>query len=263
MRAPSDAGTRAPVIGLGRILLVGSIPVVTMIAGSLLALVWLPGRRMRSLIQHFAAGVVFSVVSVELLPDFLHAHVLWIVAAGFSAGVALMLLVRLLAAEDDAEESAATADAHPASRALPRSAAGLVVPIGVDAVLDGVMIGIGFVAGAKQGVLLASALALEMFSIGLALTTTLRHAGSPLRRSAGVTIAIALLILVGVGAGTLLLAGASEHLLAGVFAFASAALLYLVTEELLVRAHAAAETTIATTMFFVGYLLFLLLGMME
>lgn len=39
---------------------------------------------MESLIQHFAAGVVFSVVSVELLPDFLKEESLWIVAVGFA-----------------------------------------------------------------------------------------------------------------------------------------------------------------------------------
>ena len=40
-------------------------------------------------------------------------------------------------------------------------------------------------------------------------------------------------------------------------------LLYLVTEELLVDAHASGETTLGTAMFFVGFLAFLLLGMVE
>jgi ZIP family zinc transporter len=38
-------------------------------------------------------------------------------------------------------------------------------------------------------------------------------------------------------------------------------LLYLVTEELLVEAHETKDTAFATSMFFVGFLLFLLLGM--
>jgi ZIP family zinc transporter len=40
-----------------------------------------------------------------------------------------------------------------------------------------------------------------------------------------------------------------------------AALLYLVTEELLVEAHEVAETPWAAAMFFAGFLLFLVLGL--
>ena len=61
--------------------------------------------------------------------------------------------------------------------------------------------------------------------------------------------------------GDTILRGASEHTLAGVLAFGCAALLYLVTEELLVEAHETKDTAFATSMFFVGFLLFLLLGM--
>lgn len=262
----------------GRTLVFAALPVVTMIAGAVLATVWVPGRRMRSLIQHFAAGVVFSVVAVELLPDFLHERPLWVVGVGFGAGVALMLLIRRVsgsAADEVAHEAHGSVvpdgAATPTARAADRvsggagrdepGGVGLLVPVAVDALLDGVLIGVGFVAGAKEGVLLALALALEMFTLGLALTTTLRSAGSPPLRSALLTASVAALILVGALGGAPVLRGASPHVLAGVFAFASAALLYLVTEELLVRAHAAAETTIAATMFFVGFLAFLLLGM--
>jgi ZIP family zinc transporter len=39
--------------------------------------------------------------------------------------------------------------------------------------------------------------------------------------------------------------------------------MYLVTEELLVEAHKEPETPLATGMFFIGFLIFLLLGMVE
>jgi len=44
-----------------------------------------------------------------------------------------------------------------------------------------------------------------------------------------------------------------------VIAFATAALLYLVVEELLVEAHEEPETPLATVMFFVGFLVLFLL----
>ena len=46
-----------------------------------------------------------------------------------------------------------------------------------------------------------------------------------------------------------------------ILAFGLAALLFLVTEQLLVEAHKEAETPLSTVLFFVGFLAFLLLGM--
>jgi ZIP family zinc transporter len=73
---------------------------------------------------------------------------------------------------------------------------------------------------------------------------------------------IACLMIVGAVLGRTLLADASEHTLAGLLSFGSAALLFLVTEELLIEAHDSADTAVTTTMFFVGFLIFELLGMM-
>ena len=44
---------------------------------------------------------------------------------------------------------------------------GQLVPIGVDVLLDGILIGIAMTTGLKQGVLLTIALTLELFSLGL------------------------------------------------------------------------------------------------
>ena len=74
---------------------------------------------------------------------------------------------------------------------------------------------------------------------------------------------IACLMIVGAVLGRTLLADASVHTLAGLLAFGCAALLFLVTEELLIEAHESANTSVTTAMFFVGFLIFLLLGMVE
>ena len=46
-----------------------------------------------------------------------------------------------------------------------------------------------------------------------------------------------------------------------VLSFGAAALLYLVTAELLREAHEERESTSATAMFFVGFVVFLVVGM--
>ena len=235
------------------VLLFALIPVGTMALGAVTAAVRPPGPRVRSAIQHFAAGVVFAVVAVELLPDIKATHNVWEVAGGFGLGVVTMLLVERWAGS---HEHAKAGD--------PESPAGMLLAIGVDLSLDGLLLGIGFAAGATEGTLLAIALAFEMLSLGLALTVELTRAGAPRARAILFPVALAFLTLVGGSLlGSTLLAAAPEYVMAPVLAFGSAALLFLVTEELLVEAHEVQEETPwATSMFFLGFLLLLVLGML-
>ena len=62
--------------------------------------------------------------------------------------------------------------------------------------------------------------------------------------------------------GAWLLVDASQVFLSGLAAFAAAALLYLVVEELMVEAHEEGETTSGSVMFFVGFLVSLVLSML-
>jgi ZIP family zinc transporter len=46
-----------------------AVPALVALGGGVLALVWNPSHQARSLVQHFAAGVVLAALAVELLPD--------------------------------------------------------------------------------------------------------------------------------------------------------------------------------------------------
>jgi ZIP family zinc transporter len=116
-------------------------------------------------------------------------------------------------------------------------------------------------AGLKQGVLLTIALTLELFSLGLAMAV--QFASSKFLVRVLAPTGIACLMIIGAVLGRTVLADASVHTLAGILSFGCAALLFLVTEELLIEAHESADTAVTTTMFFVGFLIFLLLGMIE
>jgi ZIP family zinc transporter len=70
------------------------------------------------------------------------------------------------------------------------------------------------------------------------------------------------LLTSGVTVGVLALGGASEATIAGILAFGAAALMYLVTEELLVKAQKVPQTPVSTTLFFVGFLSIFLLDML-
>ena len=72
------------------------IPVIATIIGGTIAAYRSPGERTGIAVQHFAAGVVFAAVGLELLPELTHNLNLLSLVTGFSLGVALMLLVRWL-----------------------------------------------------------------------------------------------------------------------------------------------------------------------
>jgi ZIP family zinc transporter len=63
-------------------------------------------------------------------------------------------------------------------------------------------------------------------------------------------------VLVSAVLGSFLLSGASNTVIAAALAFSAAALLYLVTEELLIEAHEVEEKPVATLVLFSGFLVF-------
>ena len=232
-----------------QIFLFALLPVATMIIGGAIAVWRAPNAAWRSGILHFAAGVVFSVVAVELLPDVVSRHRPLEVAIGFGLGVAVPLGLRAW----NERKAGGTNDEGASS--------GLLFGVGVDIVIDGLLLGIGFAAGQKEGVLLALALAVELLSLGLATASALGRAGVSRGRNLATITGLSLLFLVGAGVGATLLSSMSEQWLELVLSFGLAALLFLVTEELLVEAHEEPESPLLTAAFFGGFLIFLLLGM--
>lgn len=216
-----------------------------------------PSPRVQSMLQHFAAGVVFAAVAGELLPELHHAASPVATVIGFALGVAVMLTVKALLGHEGAPEGSPEPGAVGPSKAT----RALVVAVAVDVFIDGLLVGVGFAAGTEQGVLITIALTLEVLFLGMSTATTIRRAGASRQRVMAISGVIALLLVVGATVGGSLLSLLTGGVLVGVIAFGAAALLYLVTEELLTEAHEVPETPLTTAMFFVGFLALLLLEM--
>ncbi|MDR5730209.1 MAG: ZIP family metal transporter, partial [Terriglobia bacterium] len=136
-----------------------------------------------------------------------------------------------------------------------------VITIATDLIVDGLMIGIGFVAGAKTGILLSIALTMELISLALALVGYLRERGKSSVAAIAITGALTSLVPIGSLVGLSVLSHMPEGIINGTIAAGTAALLYLVTEELLRDAHEEPEGPITTATFFAGFLVVLLLDM--
>ncbi len=225
------------------------IPVIATIAGGTVAAFRSPGETIRVSVQHFAAGVVFSAVGVELLPELVRNLTIGPLVLGFSAGVALMLLVRTWTQRLEKGGSGSGK----------KGADGLLIASGVDVFIDGLLVGISFEVGFREGVIITIALTIELLFLAISVASSLAKRNAGKSRIIISSAVLALLILLGALLGGTLLQGIRGGGLEGIVAFATAALLYLVTEELLVEAHEGRDSSFTTAMFFVGFLSILIL----
>lgn len=233
---------------LALILAYTTIPALAVILGGSFAMFRVPSPQTRSAVQHFAAGVVFAAVATELLPEMTREQRLAPLILGFLCGVGAMLSVNRFVARLDSKQDNER-----------RTPTGLLMGVAVDVFVDGLLVGASFAAGPETGVLITVALTLELVFLGLATSAALGRASHTNRYVLAILLSLALLLFAGATLGGSLLAGLSGAPLIATLAFATAALLYLVTEELLVEAHDIPDTALATTMFFMGFLTLLII----
>lgn len=202
-------------------------------------------------VQHFAAGIVFAAVTAELLPD-VHTRTPVVVIVGFAIGVATMLGIHRLSKYIEEQGIGGKV----------AGAASLLITVSIDMLIDGILIGVTFLAEAATGILIVVALAIEVLFLGVTGVIALPTEMGILKKLA-VPAGFGGLLLLGVTAGVLALEGMTGTPIVIVLSFGSAALLYLVTEELLVKAQQVPETPTSTTLFFAGFPLIFVLDMLH
>lgn len=228
--------------------LIMTIPATVTLAGGVLATSWHPSHKARSLIQHFASGVVLAALAVEIFPEIGRGHVPPFVLVGsFALGSLFMFAVKVWTTWMEEREAVGVAGGSPT-----RSARGLLLATFIDVAVDGLIIGAGFAAGGETGTILAIGLSVELLFLALALTSDATKGWRIIALSAAVGATVLVFAVI----GNHLLAGASHATVGGALAFSAAALLYLVTEELLIEAHEVPETPVATLVLFSGFLIF-------
>jgi ZIP family zinc transporter len=222
------------------------------VLGSVISLFWNLDVKIRSAIQHFAAGAVFAAVAANVIPEVEQLGTLPGIVGGFVAGGLLMIGMKWLVLRFERQGNQ--------KRKFP---AGLAAAAAVDTLIDGALISAGFSANDQVGSVLAIALALELLFLTLSVGVEFREGNLPWWQSLAITGGIALLLLVGAFGAGFLLADVSESTLAIVLSFGAAALLYLIAEELLVENVQAEESLFSTVTLFSGFLALLILKLLE
>lgn len=219
-----------------------ALPAAVMLIGGVLATFWNPSKALIAMVQHLAAGIILAAVTVEVFPAMQGAGVAPVLLIGsFTTGVLFMYAVKLFGERLEAGNS---------TRSLQqRFNFGLIITVFIDAALDGVTIGAGFAAGEKVGFALAIGLSAEMLFLSMSLISDTINGARALAISAGLSVAILLSAIL----AYYFLSAMPGHNIAIVLAFSCAALLYLVTEELLIEAHAQAEKPYFMLVLFAGF----------
>ena len=215
------------------------IPAAVTLLAAVIAVNLRPGAVLVSAIQHFATGVVFAAAAGEIMPDIAHSGSPFVTIIGGFAGIAVMLGIRQL------------------ERVI-KGPAGFLTLVGVDLLIDGLVLGIAFAAGGQAGILLTIALSVEILFLGLAIVTELSKTTQSRIRI--ILTVVALLVFLPLGALVATpIAGFPDQYITAFLSFGLIALLYLVTEELLAEAHEIPDRPWVAAMFFVGFLLLLAL----
>lgn len=215
------------------------IPVLAVLLGALVSVWRRPGEAVVAGVQHLAAGVVFAAAAAEILPQVLHGGSPAATLIGGAVGVVVMLGLK-------------------AAGSRMTGPVAMLGAVGIDILVDGLVLGLAFVAGDKAGRLLTIALTVEVLFLGLTVTEALQDRIRSKPAIIGTTLGIGLLLPVGALIATPV-ATLPPAMVTAFLSFGLMALLYLVTEELLVEAHEKPDTPVISAMFFVGFLGLLLI----
>lgn len=230
--------------------------------GTVIALRRQPSVQIKSLVRHIAAGLVFAAATVELLPELLKDKQPLATILGFAVGVGLLMLVKVLLGGHYHGDKDETTDHLHVDNEGNSGLSAMMTAIGIDVAVDGLLVGIGFATGTTEGRLLTLALSVEVLFISLSIMASCQER----RLSGGKTIALAfspgiiLAVFALVGASIFATLHGAWH--QAVLAFGISALLYLVTEELLVEAHELPDEPVEVAGFFAGFLLVLALAIL-
>lgn len=221
------------------------LPAIFLLIGAAIASLFTPNKVIKSLVQHFASGVVFAAVAVELIPHMLTGEATWTISFGFILGILLVLGLHNLSHKIKEKRWRAK---------LPYS---MTAAIGIDLFLDGLLIGFAFIAGPSAGALVAISLSACAFFLAFALMGKVKRLH--LLPRWGLMIFLAVLLPLGAAFGELFVMALPAEWFYEALAFGIAALLYLAFEELFLDAHEEIHGGWICSGFFLGFLVILLM----
>jgi zinc transporter, ZIP family len=210
------------------------------VLGGVGAYYWDPSTRWRGYLQHLAAGILTAVIAIDVIPQVLEDGSPAFILLGFAVGSVFMVGLRYFSQRIEEHKN----------NSLPY---GLAIASVIDTGIDGLIIGAGFTVSPALGITLVVGLAIDLFVLTLSVGSEFKKEDASKRSTILVTSGIAVMVVVGAVVGYLFFSRLQPDQIAVALAFSAAALLYLVTEELLAKGHSARQSTGTVFSFFLGF----------
>ncbi len=221
------------------------LPAVAILIGGIFGSRWRPTHRLRGVVAHLVGGVVLGTAAADLMPAASEQGQPIALSIGFCLGFSLMIVINHLLQDPDK-------DLQKGSTARPMLV--MVLPFAIDSLIDGLVVGIGSGIG-SNGWIIPIAIALEMGLSALGLGALL-GSGASRQRSTAAAVILSLSYVIGLGGSEILKSILQGPFLTAMLAFGTAALIYLVVEEVMKEAHAEGEddSGLVNLAFFLGIL---------
>jgi zinc transporter, ZIP family len=211
------------------------------VAGGVLPVLRPPSERLTAVLQHFAAGVLLSVIcfgiSVEIDEMGLPLIALFGIVFGAVVIVSMKLFLRRYETPRD--------DPSPA---------GFIAAAFLDTLVDGFLIGAAVTIQPGLAVFLMVGLGIELFVLTSLVSSELVKLRWKKFLVVGMTVGIAITQFAGATLGTIVMVNKGETTQTIALGVALAVLLYLVAEELLLRGNDVENSWITTSALFVGFI---------
>lgn len=235
-------------------MLLALLPAGGNMAGGVLAEFLRVSQRTLSFALHAAAGILFAVVGVELMPEVLEGATPWLMLLLFVGGGAFAIFL------DAAMDLARTRAECRRGGDVAATPWGIYFGVAVDLFSDGVIIGTGSTIDPALGALLALGQVPADLPEGFATIATFKAKGVRRRRRLLWSASFALPILIGATLGFWAVRGRPPGVQFGLLAFTAGILLTVAVEEIVVEAHREEDSRWASLFLVGGFALFALLA---
>lgn len=202
-------------------------------------------RRSLSFALHAAAGILFAVIGIELMPEALEGATPWVMLLLFVTGGVAAIGV------DRAIDLVQIRVACRAGGDVDASPWAIYFGVAVDLFSDGVIIGTGSVIDPALGLLLALGQVPADIPEGFATIAAFKNKGVGRARRILLSLSFAVPILLGTTIGYWAVRGQPDAVKLGLLAFTAGILLTVAVEEIVVEAHQEEDSRWAS-LFLIG-----------
>lgn len=224
---------------LMQVLLLALLPAAGNFFGGVVAELVEATRDRLSLALHFAAGIVFGVIAIELAPRTFEGAPAWIAALAFFAGGVAYIGLEWVTERLTAPEAG---DSGEVAEAKSEMAGAWVIyaAVAVDLFSDGLLIGAGSSISFSLALVLAVGQVTADVPEGFATIANFKRHGTPRSRRLLISASFLIPVLAGALLSFLVLRHQAETIQLAALAFTGGLLLVAAAEEIVGEAHAAA-----------------------